>query len=62
MSAADRLAHVAASYVRTPAPVMSDALWQGLFVPLPDQCQVHHCWVDQCPAGSHSPAPKGGER
>lgn len=35
------------------APVMSDDLWNSLFSSKPDACRAHHCWADQCPAGSH---------
>jgi hypothetical protein len=42
--------------VLTEAPVMSDDLWHALGVELPEACRAHHCWVDQCPAGSHDAA------
>lgn len=37
----------------TLAPQMSDDLWHDLFMPSPDRCRTHHCWVDQCPPGAH---------
>ncbi|MEV6547965.1 hypothetical protein AB0M57_04555 [Streptomyces sp. NPDC051597] len=60
MSAADRLAHDEASYVRRPAMSMSDDRWNPLFGNKPEACRVHRCWADQCPVGSHA-AVAGGE-
>lgn len=37
----------------TLAPPISDDLWRALGINLPDACRAHHCWVDECPAGSH---------
>lgn len=36
------------------APHMSDDLWHALGCDWPEACRTHHCWVDQCPAGSHA--------
>lgn len=35
------------------APVMSDDLWNALFVNHPESCRLHHCWTNECPAGTH---------
>lgn len=37
----------------TESPVMSDDLWNALFVNLPAACRVNHCWAEECPADSH---------
>lgn len=44
----------------TEAPVMSDDLWNALFVNLPAACRVHHCWASECPDGSHDETADGG--
>ena len=35
------------------APVMADDSWNALFVNHPESCRVHHCWTNECPAGTH---------
>lgn len=45
----------------TLAPATSDDLWNSLFSNQPDSCQMHRCWVDQCPPGSHDEADGDGE-
>ncbi|MFE4867693.1 hypothetical protein [Streptomyces sp. NPDC056682] len=35
-----------------PLPV-SDDRWHALGYELPEACPVHHCWTNECPAGSH---------
>lgn len=37
----------------TLAPAMSDDLYNSIRISHPDACRTHHCWVDQCPPGSH---------
>jgi hypothetical protein len=39
---------------------ISDDLWHALGYELPEACRVHHCWMDQCPPGSHDEV-DGGE-